>query len=124
MIKEIHVEKNILRLVDREPFLLPDILTFRLKTVYDLKNAFITFKNGKEEAHFKVTGSEIIVPANVLFSGLLHYQVDIYYNGEIIKTLIGSPLKIMDTDKNIVIFDALADLEKRVLALEKQHEII
>ena len=114
-----------LRLSDREPFLLPDDdLIFKVETVYDLSNAFITFQNGGAKAHFKITSKEIKVPYSVLFAGLLHFQIDIYYNGKIIKKLVGSPLQIVETETNCVLFDMLSDLDRRVLALEKQHEII
>lgn len=124
MKKQLKVEKNILRLSNREPFLVPDDLSFVIEnTAYDLSNAFITLQNGDKKAHFKVS-REFAIPADLLFAGILNFQIDIYYKGERIKRLVGAPLQIVETNDRIEIFDILTNIEERLSELEKIHEII
>ena len=127
MLKRIKIENSTLRLEDKEPFLLPnDELKFEIvENCYDLSNAFITFKNGEITEHFKVTDRVITVPKTLLFPGVLNAQLDIYYKGaRINKTLFLYPVKIIETESKCEIFDIVDNLERRLSALEKQHEII
>ena len=129
MIKTIQLDKKGARLVNREPFLLPDKLQFDFENIgYDLSNAFITFKNGEKSEHLKIV-SPLLVPESVLFAGKLETRIDIWYNGKIIKTFYLMPLQIVETDVGIEVLDILYEYQKtlsefgeRLIALEKKHE--
>ena len=129
MLKIIQLDRKGARLVNREPFLLPDNLQFQFENIgYDLNNAFITFKNGEKSEHVKVI-KPLIVPENILFAGKLEMQIDIWCDDKIIKSFYLPPLQIVETDIGMQCFDILAEYEKRlqeqnerIIALEKKHE--
>ena len=112
------------RLSNREPFLLPDNLIFDVKSIgYDLTSAFITLKNGNIQDKYKLT-LPFVVPDKFLFAGILNFSIDAYQKGELYKHWAFLPIKIIETNEGLECFDLLADIDKRVKALEKLHEII
>ena len=130
MIKIIQINRTGAWLANSEPFLLPDTLQFDFDNIgYDLTQSFITFKNGEAKEHVKIT-RPLTVPKSVLFAGKLEMQIDVWVNGEIIKTFYLPPLEIVETDKGIMCFDILAEYEKRLqeqnerlVALENKHKL-
>lgn len=131
MIKVIELDRKGARLVNREPFLLPDCLQFDFDNIgYDLSNAFITFKNGEKKEHIKIV-KPLTVPDSVLFEGKLEMQVDIWNDGKSIKSFYLPPLQIVETDKGMQCLDILAEYEKRlqeqdkrIIALENKHRFL
>lgn len=129
MLKIIQLDRKGARLVNREPFLLPDNLQFDFENIgYDLSDAFVTFKNGDKSEHIKLT-KPLTVPDSVLFAGKLEMQIDVWNDGKIIKSFYLPPFQIVETNKNMQCFDILAEYEKRlqeqnerIIALEKKHE--
>ena len=112
------------RLLNKEPFLLPDKLELDFQSIgYDLTSAFITLKNGEVKEKHKLI-RPFTVPEKFIFAGLLNISVDAYKNGVLIKHWDILPIKIIETNEKMECFDLLADLDKRLTALEKQHEII
>lgn len=130
MTKTIQINRTGAWLADSEPFLLPDILQLDFNNIgYDLTQSFITFKNGEASEHVKIT-RPLTVPDSVLFAGKLEMQIDVWHNGEIIKTFYIPPLEIVETDKGVMVFDILAEYEKRlqeqnerIIALENKHKL-
>ena len=130
MTKTIQINRTGAWLADSEPFLLPDILQFDFNNIgYDLTQSFITFKNGEASEHVKIT-RPLTVPDSVLFAGKLEMQIDVWHNGEIIKIFYIPPLEIVETDKGVMVFDILAEYEKRlqeqnerIVALENKHKL-
>ena len=131
MLKIIQLDRKGARLVNREPFLLPDNLQFDFDNIgYDLISAFITLKNGEKTEHCKLT-RPFTVPDSVLFAGRLSVQIDIYSNGNIVKSFFLPPLEIVETDKGVEVFDILNEYEKklqdqeqRIVALEEKHKFL
>lgn len=129
MLKIIQLDRKGARLVNREPFLLPDNLQFEFENIgYDLSNAFITFKNGEQKEHLKLV-KPLTVPDSVLFAGKLEIRIDIWNDEKVIKTFYLPPLEIVETDTGIEVLDivyqyqkTLLDFNKRLTALEKKHE--
>ena len=112
------------RLLNKEPFIMPDKLEFTFNSIgYDLTSAFITLKNGEIKEKYKLT-QPFTVPDKFLFAGILNIGIDAYKNAVLIKHWDILPIKIVETHENLECFDLLADIDKRLTALEKQHEII
>lgn len=136
MIKTFELTKsNLARLVNNEPFLLPDKeLVFDFEhSGYNLLSAFIILKNGEINDKYKLT-KPFIVPEKFLFAGILNVQIDMYLNGEKVKTWTCSPIKIKETnDGNFELIDLLADtvsrkefeeLKASVDKLVAQHKVV
>ena len=130
MIKVIQLDRKGARLVNREPFLLPDDLQFDFDNTvgYDLTSAFVTFKNGEKSEHLKVE-RPIVVPDSVLFDGRLDVQIDLWHDGKCYKSFYLPPLQIVNTNCGIEIIDILneyqkemAGIKERLTVLEKKHE--
>lgn len=130
MIKIIQLDRKGARLVNRESFLLPDILQFDFENIgYDLSNAFITLKNGSVTEHFKLNAL-FTVPDSVLFAGKLEMQIDLWNDGKIVKSFFLPPLQIVETNTGMQCFDVLAEYDKRlqeqnnrIIALENKHKL-
>lgn len=119
MVKIIQLNKAGARLVNREPFLVPDELELDFNNIgYNLTSAFMSFKNGEITALKKIT-RPLKVPDEVLFAGVLEMAIDIYYNGELVKHLEILPLKIQEVENTITATDLFSELETRIAALEK-----
>lgn len=120
MKKIIKLLDNHARLGDYEPFLLPDdnlILSFEHKG-YDLTNAFITLRNGEIIEKFKFKKS-FEIPKKFLFVGDLYIKVEMFLGGEKAKQWITLPIRIRETETNLVAFDLLNAIEKKLEFLEK-----
>lgn len=130
MIKIIQLDRKGARLVNREPFLLPDTLQFDFDNIgYDLSSAFITLKNGTITEHLKLN-APFTVPDSVLFAGKLEMQIDLWNDGKIVKSFFLPPLQIVETNTGMQCFDILAEYEKRlqeqdkrINALENKHKL-
>lgn len=130
MIKIIKFDRKGARLVNREPFLLPDILQFDFENIgYNLSNAFITLKNGSVTEHLKLN-VPFTVPDSVLFAGKLEMQIDLWNDGKIVKSFFLPPLQIVETNTGMQCFDVLAEYDKRlqeqnnrIIALENKHKL-
>lgn len=114
MIKTIELKGSIARLLDKEPFLLPDNLILEFKHIgYDLSNAFITLRNGEKIIKEKLT-KQYEVPVDVLFEGDLHVKIEMYLHGEKAKEWTGAPIRVIETEKGLQLNDLLYDIEKKV----------
>lgn len=131
MIKIIQLDRKGARLVNREPFLLPDVLQFDFDNIvgYDLSKAFISLKNGDKKEHLKLN-APFTVPDSVLFAGRLEMQIDIWDDDKMLKSFFVPPLQIVETDTGMQCFDVLAEYEKRlqeqnnrIIALENKHKL-
>ena len=119
------------RLIEREPFLLPDTLEIDfISCGYDLSNAFITLKNGENKNKYKLS-RPFIIPDKFLYSGDLYISIDTYSKGKLIKHWDCLPILIRETETGMQcfdflfeIFDKMKEMEERINALEKAHEII
>ncbi len=108
-----------------EPFLIAknETLTLNFTSRYDLTNAVVKIKNGTEKETFKFSKT-LAVPKSFIFAGKLNIQVELYVGGDKAKVWDILPLKIIETDQEIQCFDYLDNIDKRLTALEKLHEII
>jgi hypothetical protein len=136
MIKTFELTKsNLARLVNSEPFLLPDkelIFDFS-HSGYNLLSAFITLKNNDLVEKYKLI-KPFNVPEKFLFAGILNAQIDMYSNGEKVKTWTCAPIKIKETETgNFELIDLLADtvskkefeeLKASVDKLLAQHKVV
>lgn len=124
MKKRIELNKNnVARLDNTEPFLMPDGLELEFNSTYDLTNAFVSLKNGEAQGQYKLTKT-FKVDEKFLIAGTLNVGVIAYHNGTPIKKWAILPIKIIESDYGVVAFDYLADIDKRLSALEKSHQII
>ena len=115
MEKLIYITKdNVARLSNTEPFLMPDNLILSFKSNgYDLRNAFISLKNGEKKGQFKLS-NPFVIEQDFLFAGQLDIDIRLYNDeGEIAKKWSVVPIKIKETEFGITGFDLLADLERR-----------
>lgn len=115
MEKIIYITKdNVARLSDTEPFLLPDNLILSFKSNgYDLRNAFISVKNGNAKGQFKLT-NPFVIDQEYLFAGQLDIDIRLYNDeGELAKKWSVAPIRIKETEFGITGFDVIADIEKR-----------
>lgn len=126
MKKTIELNPNgIGRLVEHEPFLLPDELEIDFKSKsYDLSNSFVSLKNGKETGQYKLT-----FPFNVekrfLIGGKLEITVKSYVKETPVKTWAVIPIKMVESKYGIHAFDFLSALEDKYnQLLEKVNELI
>lgn len=114
MEKTIELNDNVARLLDREPFLLPDKLVFNFKHIgYDLSNAFITLKNGEKCIKQRFV-APFVVPSEVLFAGNLYLKLEMYLGETKAKEWNCLPLKIVETDNGLEVNDFLELLEKKM----------
>lgn len=119
------------RLVEHEPFLLPDLLEIDFQSCgYDLSNAFITLKNGEIKEKYKLS-RPFIIPDRFLFVGELQISIDAYSKDSLIKHWDCLPIHIRETEEGMQCFDFLGKIEtqiekltERIAKLEKAHEII
>lgn len=132
MEKTIELNKNgVGRLVDHEPFLIPDELTLNfIAKDYDLSNAFVYLKNGNKNGKFKLA-SPFKIDGEYLTAGYLNIRVDLYLGENLAKRWDILPIKILEVPSGFEVKDYLGELEKkiedltgRVSRLEKQNEII
>ena len=132
MEKTIELNKNgVGRLVDHEPFLMPDELTLNfIAKDYDLSNAFVYLKNGNKNGKFKLV-SPFKIDGEYLTAGHLNIRVDLYLGENLAKRWDMLPIKILEVPSGFEVKDYLGELEKkiedltgRVSRLEKQNEII
>jgi hypothetical protein len=112
-------------LVDNEPFLIPDDLCLNfISKSYDLTNAFISLKNGKEEGQYKLK-KEFNVPEQFLIGGKLEITVRIYHGSSFVKTWAIIPIKMVETEFGIHAFDFLEELDQRYQQVcKKLNEVI
>ena len=137
MKKIIELKGGIARLKDNSAVLLPDDLELEFKSVgYDLTHAFITLKNGETTAKFRLT-QPFKVDGRLLYAGKLLGRIDAFIGDETTpyKSWDLLPIKITETeDGKIEVFDyltrleekisAIDDIETRLVALEKKHELV
>ena len=122
MVKKIKLLNYYARLIDNEPFLLPDDnLTLNFKHQgYDLSNAFISLRNGERTAKYKFNNL-FVVPQEFLFVGDLHIKVEMYLDGEKAKQWIVLPIRIRETDNGIQAFDVFSSLEKQIQSIKEDY---
>jgi hypothetical protein len=114
MIRKIKLTENLARLSNREPFLLPGVLTFKFEHKgYDLTNAFIHLKNGEKEETFRFT-NPFVIPKEFLFTGDLYYKIDMYINDVKSKEWSGLPLRLQEIDGGVQALDIVYELEKKL----------
>ena len=132
MEKKIELNKNgVGRLVEYEPFLMPDKLELNfIAKDYDLSNAFVYLRNGQKNGKFKLT-SPFRVDNDYLSAGYLNARVELYLGEDLAKRWDILPIKIIETPTGYEVKDYLGELEKnladlteKVAKLEKQHKII
>lgn len=125
MIKTIKLTKTVARLKDNEPFLLPDSLSFDFENEvgYDLTHAVISLKNGEKTAKLRLM-RPVVIPNELLFSGRLYVNIDLYNGDKVIKHYELLPLAIEEAENTVKVYDEIDDLKKRIEKLEKFHEII
>ncbi len=132
MVKKIELNKNgVGRLVEHEPFLLPaEIELDFVANGYDLSDAFVRLRNGENHDVLRLS-NPFRVPKDYLHAGYLNLRVEMYLKGEMAKQWEVLPIKLLEVPSGIEIKDYLGELEKKlaemqekVLKLEKQHEII
>ena len=90
----------------------PLIICF--ESEYQLLNAKITLKNGNEEKSFSFK-KEFVVPEELLFAGRLYVKVE--------KLMWDKVVKIIETSDGFEFLDVIADLEKRLQAVEELTKI-
>ena len=134
MIQNIELTKSSLaRLTNRGPLLLPGDLTLLFEhSGYNMLNAFIELKNGVIQDNYRFEKT-FTVPDKFLFAGALEIQVNLYLDGELIKTWKVLPIKIKELeDGKFEIADLLAntvskkefdELKASVEKLISQHKV-
>lgn len=134
MIKKIKLDGSYVRLLDKEPFLLPGELILEFQHIgYDLSNAFITLKNGEKIEKFTFE-KPFKVPKEFLYAGDLYVKVEMYLGDTKAKDWNCLPIRLVETETGLTGFDLLASLEKKVsesvpkkdfdTLIEKVNEII
>lgn len=125
MIKKLKLDKSQTIRLGNEPFLvgLNETLTFQIESVYNLNEAYISLQNGEIKGSYKLT-KDFIIPKEFLIAGQLNGYISQRINGNEVKRWFLSPLTIKEVDDKIEMFELLADLEKRVTALEENNKII
>lgn len=114
MEKTIELKGSIARLLDKEPFLMPDNLILNFKHVgYDLSNAFITLRNGEKIVKEKLS-KPYKVPVEVLFTGDLHTKIEMYLDGKKAKEWLGAPIRVVETEQGLQLNDLLYELERKI----------
>lgn len=122
MEKKITLSKNqFARLDNPEPFIISENenLVFNFESEYDLSNAVITLKNNRLQKNYKLEKS-FIIPKEFLFGGRLNFSITLYVDGEKVKKWIGLSIRLVEADKEIIVFEEITTLTKRVVALENQ----
>ena len=125
MLKHIELTKSaVARLLEKEPFLLPDNLELEFKgSGYDLSQAVLTVKNGEKLMQFPFS-KKVTIPKEMLFAGNLSMKITMYLGAEKLKEWSVLPIRIIETDTFVEGFDLLTDIENKVNKLLKEHEII
>ena len=109
------------RLVNHEPFLLPDGMELVFKTSgYDLSNAFVSVRNGTVKDIYKLT-TPFKIDDKFLFGGNLNLSVKLYSGETCVKTWAVLPIKLVEADYEIQAFDYLGDIEERLNNIEKDY---
>lgn len=109
-----------------EPFNIKDDeeIILHFDTDYDMSSSKIIVRNGDVSESFEFA-QDFVVPDKFLFDGRLYVTIELNTHvGKLVKRWEFMPIRISLTDSGIQLIDTLSDLEKRVLALEKYHEII
>lgn len=120
MIKTIELTREkFARLLEKEPFLLPDILKLDFQSIgYDLTQAFITLKNGEVKEKFLLE-KPFTVPEKFLFAGMLNISIDTYHKGMLVKHWDCLPIKVVETEEEMHCFEYVAELEKEIKDLKE-----
>ena len=85
-------------------------------------NTKITLKNGNEEKSFSFK-KEFVVPEELLFAGRLYVKVEKLMWDKVVKRWELAPIKIIETNYGFEFLDVIADLEKRLQAVEELTKI-
>lgn len=121
MVKTIKLLDNYARLVESEPFLMPDKLIVRfIHQGYDLSNAFVTVKNGTKIEKYKFA-NPFVIPSEFLFAGDLYIKVEMYLGGEKAKQWTTLPIRIMETATSLIAYDLLSSLENEIKTIKEDY---
>lgn len=127
MKKTIELKGSIARLLNKEPFLMPDELELDFKHVgYDLSNAFITLKNGEKVIKEKLS-KPYKIPEEILFAGDLHIKIEMFLSDEKAKEWNSPAIRIVETEMGLQVSDLLFELEEKIVntvSLSTYNEMI
>lgn len=98
-------------------------LEIEFESAYNLKNAVVSFKNGKLTAQKKYQ-RVITVPPELVFAGELGVVVELFDGATVIKKWQVFPLKIVEHETDFTLYDWCIDVEKDLAELKKRTEII
>lgn len=77
-----------------------DKVILKFKSVYDISESVITLGNGAERVQ-KTLSQPFEIPEEVLFSGWLSVRIDMYLNGDNVKSWNLLPIKIIEADGEV-----------------------
>ena len=121
MVKTIKLLDNYAKMVEHEPFYLPDKLIVKFKHIgYDLTNAFITIRNGTKIEKYKFA-NPFVIPSEFYFAGDLYLKVEMFLGGEVAKQWTMLPIRIIETELGLVGFDLLTSLENEIKAIKEDY---
>lgn len=121
MEKKIKLDKERFVRLENEPFIVTEneslILSF--ESGYDLSSAVVTLKNNDLQKTYTFA-KEFEVPAEFLFGGRLYISVAMYAGDTVVKRWACQPLKLIEADNSVTVFDELNLLTRRISAAEEQ----
>lgn len=124
MIRNVRLDLyHIARVEDMSAVVIPDNLTLKFVTdSYPIaERTFIVLKNGQKEAKIKVDDGEVVIPDELLFSGYLTARIVVYNEeGKELNEWNMYPLRIIEADGTVQVYDALSDIEKRLKNIEEK----
>lgn len=119
MEKKIKLDKERFVRLENEPFIITEneslILSF--ESPYDLSSAVITLKNNDLQKTYTFA-KEFEVPAEFLFGGRLYISVAMYAGDTVVKRWACQPLKLIEADNSVTVFNELDLLTSRIAAAE------
>lgn len=77
-----------------------DKVILKFKSIYDISESVITLGNGAERVQ-KTLSQPFEIPEEVLFSGWLSVRIDMYLNGDKVKSWNLLPIKIIEADGEV-----------------------
>lgn len=96
--------------------------TIKLVRKIDNKyDTYIVFKNGLNKAMQKITTNSFTVPCEVFNAGVLETNVEVYFQGTLVKRIPCDRLIIQDTDNEL---KAIPEIEKLKTIIEDQNKKI
>lgn len=98
-------------------------LNLLFQTEYDLHSAKIEVQNGETHGEYGYS-QRFTIPDKFMFAGNLFIKVKMLIGNNVAKLWEIMPIKITQTPEGLCFVDFLTDMDRRMKALEKFHEII